>query len=47
MLVLLPLSINNLRKFAENNLEAKQATIVDSSRRTASRINTLKVINIL
>lgn len=47
MLALLPLSINNLRKFAENYLEAKQATIGGSSGRTAKGINTLKVINIL
>ena len=47
MLVLPPLSINNLRKFAENYLEAKQATIGGYSRWTAKGINTLKVINIL
>jgi hypothetical protein len=47
MLALPPLFINNLRKFAENYLPAKQATIEAYSRRTAKGINTLKVINIL
>lgn len=47
MTALPPLAINNLQLFIRNYLQAKQATIGGSSRLTANRINTLKVINIL